>query len=394
MESAYALNPDGRRRRVLIADDNGTNRQILVMMLKKAGFRTLTAKDGREAVEACRRLSPDLVLMDVNMPEMDGIQATRIIKMESGERFVPVVFVTALADQNSLANCLAAGGDDFISKPIDRVVLLARVESQLRVSDLYWEQYNQRTELAYFRDMVEREQQVAEKIFSRMMRTHTLNIPEVRYCLSPMCVFNGDLLLAAQTPNGKTHILVGDFTGHGLAASIGALPASDIFYGMTAEGHPLEEIVAEINERLNDLLPTGMFLGLCALEIDVPTGSLRVWLGGVPDLLIKRKFGSLQRLGAAHLPLGIVGSAELGLEMEALTMDAGDLLLAYTDGVIETENPNAEHYGAERLLRLVDEAGSGGDLFDKVLLDLEGFRAGKGQTDDFTLLQYQFPEGA
>ncbi len=392
--SAYLLDEEGQPRRILVADDNAVNRQLLVLMLKKAGFRTLTARDGVEAVEACRRLTPDLVLMDVNMPNMDGIEATRIIKAESGERFIPVVFVTALADQKSLVSCLAAGGNDFISKPIDRVVLLARVESQLRVSKLYWEQYRQRKELAYFRDMVEREQQVAEKIFSRMKRTHALESPQVRYCLSPMSVFNGDLLLAADTPDGRSHILIGDFTGHGLVAAIGALPASDIFFAMTAKGFSMPDIVAEINDRLVGLLPTGMFLGLCGLEISVRRRSLQVWMGGIPNLLLRRGSGQLEQVGARHLPLGIVSSMELGREMDRLTLDVGDLIFIHTDGLTETENARGDFYGSERLLRLMADAPGGPGLFDRVVDDLEDFRAGHAQSDDLTFLQYEFRSAA
>ncbi|NTU59957.1 MAG: SpoIIE family protein phosphatase, partial [Deltaproteobacteria bacterium] len=125
--------------------------------------------------------------------------------------------------------------------------------------ELYNALYAERRELAYYRDMMEREQAVAKTLFESVARNEALGTPNIRYVLSPMSMFNGDVLFSARTPAGDLHILLGDFTGHGLAASIGALPASDIFYAMAAKGFDLPAIAAEINARLVRLLPTGMF---------------------------------------------------------------------------------------------------------------------------------------
>ncbi len=387
--STHERGEPGESTRILVVDDNAANRQLLVLMLKHEGFRTLTAKDGVEAVEAYEKASPDLILMDVSMPRMDGMEATRRIKQLAGDHFIPVIFVTALTDQNSLSKCLAAGGDDFISKPIDRVVLIARLKSQLRARQLFVQQYRQRAELTRFREMVEKEQEVAQKIFARLETRHALDCPAIRYRLSPMSVFNGDILLAAQSPQGRQHILLGDFTGHGLAAAIGALPASDIFYAMTGKGYSIAEIIKEINDRLLNLLPSGMFLATCALEINQAPHSVSVWAGGIPDLLIRRVDGSLESVAPRHLPLGVVHSEQLGDEMERRMLSEGDLVYLFSDGVTETQSPSGAFYGNERLWALIGEQPVGPGIFDCVLQDLDHFRAGGEQSDDLTLLQFE-----
>ena len=108
---------------VLVVDDTATNRQILQVFLKKLGFRVDTAVDGAKAIERFVEGQPDLVLMDVMMPVMDGYEATRRIKQLCGDRWVPVVFLSALDKEENLVMGLDAGGDDYLHKPVNFVVL-------------------------------------------------------------------------------------------------------------------------------------------------------------------------------------------------------------------------------------------------------------------------------
>ncbi len=376
--------------RILVVDDSVANRRLLVAMIKEAGYRALTARDGLEAVTAVERLQPDLVLMDVNMPRMDGLEAARRIKQITGERFTPVIFVTGMGDQRVQTDCLAAGGDDFVTKPVELPVLQARVQAQLRTARLYREQYERRQELTYYRDMAEREQHVAKRVFRAITRRETLDAAHIRYRLSPMSTFNGDLVLAATTPDGNTHLLVGDFTGHGLAAAIGALPASDIFYAMSAKGYTIGNIIREINDRLHGLLPVGMFLAACGLEANDHECMLEVWNAGLPAALWCRKaLGRVEPLPSISLPLGVVSSAELETAPTRHILAPGDRVLLYTDGVTEAEGAEGGQYGDQRLRAQVEALLGREDLFDRVLADLDAFRGETAQTDDITLVQFE-----
>ncbi len=118
--------------KVLVVDDTATNRQILQVFLKKLGYRVDTAVDGAKAVERFVEGAPDLVLMDVMMPVMDGYEATRRIKKICGDRWVPVVFLSALDKEENLVMGLDAGGDDYLHKPVNFVVLDAKLRSLTR----------------------------------------------------------------------------------------------------------------------------------------------------------------------------------------------------------------------------------------------------------------------
>jgi PAS domain S-box-containing protein len=118
--------------RILIVDDNRTNLQILQVFLKKLGHTTISAENGEQAVRLNAAENPDLVLLDIMMPIMDGFEAARHIRAQPSDRWVPIIFLSALDRDENLVTGLEAGGDDFMSKPINFVVLEAKMRSMQR----------------------------------------------------------------------------------------------------------------------------------------------------------------------------------------------------------------------------------------------------------------------
>ncbi len=114
---------------ILIADDNLTDRMILSAIVKKMGHIVLSASDGVEAVEQFKEHSPDMILLDVMMPNMNGQEAAVQIKEIAGDAMVPIIFLTSLQDASDLAACLESGGDDFLSKPYNHVILTAKINA-------------------------------------------------------------------------------------------------------------------------------------------------------------------------------------------------------------------------------------------------------------------------
>ncbi|MBI5514961.1 MAG: hybrid sensor histidine kinase/response regulator [Deltaproteobacteria bacterium] len=127
------------RERVLVVDDNAMNREVAAGHLEAAGYQTLVAEDGARALALLDEAPPDLVLLDVMMPGMDGFETCRRIRASAVGAELPVVFVTALTDLGSHERALASGADDFLTKPIQRTELLLRVRSLLRIRRLHGE---------------------------------------------------------------------------------------------------------------------------------------------------------------------------------------------------------------------------------------------------------------
>jgi len=118
---------EGPRRRILIADDVGANRQMLIDLLQPLGFDIQEAVNGEDALTQARREPPDLVFMDLSMPVMDGLEATRRLRADATLEPVPIIALTANASPADQAQALAAGVNDVIAKPFDSNVLLTRL---------------------------------------------------------------------------------------------------------------------------------------------------------------------------------------------------------------------------------------------------------------------------
>ena len=148
--------------RILIVDDNENNRAILAARLGTQGYSTTEACDGAEALEAVCGEAPDLILLDVTMPRMDGLEACRRLRSDPNVGFVPIILVTARADSKDVVAGLEAGADEYLTKPIDQQALVARVRSMLRIKELHDRTKQQATELAELNESLER--QVADQV--------------------------------------------------------------------------------------------------------------------------------------------------------------------------------------------------------------------------------------
>ncbi len=378
------------RLRILIADDNVSDRLILRTLLQREGHEVFEADTGAAAIRQFVAEQPDIVLLDVLMPELDGYEAAIEIRRLAGARMVPIIFLTALTDIAALARCLEVGGDDFLTKPYQKLILQAKLRAFSRMQQLYNTVAKQRDEIHFHTERLVREQQQARILFENIAHPGCLHAPVLHYQLSPMYIFNGDVLLASEKPAGGLHVLLGDFTGHGLPAAIGAMPVSEIFYGMTQKGFALSDILVEINARLKDILPTGVFCCAIAADIDFRVGNLEIWNGGMPDgYLFRAGTGIVERFTSQHLPLGIVSRERFRSATQRLHFQVDDRLLLSSDGVNETMNADGQMFGAERLEQTVATTPAGSSVFATVRRALELFGGGSNQQDDVSLVEVE-----
>jgi len=379
--------PDGSAVTILVADDDLPNRLVLKSMLARAGYQVLIAENGAEAVEAFTACAPALVLMDLMMPVLDGIEATRRIKAASGDRYCPVIFLTAVTDDRRLAECLDAGGDDFLTKPYNHTVLNAKINAALRLSEIHARSRQQRDALAEIDIQRRRDLQIAERILHSAASASGLDTGNIRSLLRPMDRVNGDIALSALTPDGVQHVMVGDFTGHGLPAAVGAMTVVDTYLAMASKGFSIAMIVPEMNRKLHSILPTGLFLSACLLEIDLEHDVLAVWNGGLPDVLIRGGDGQIMaRATSRHAPLGVLGNDALSTEVDRIFIHHDDHVYLYSDGVVEARNTDGELFGGQRLEQVITAAPHGGG-FHELRAALDAHCINATQNDDLILLE-------
>jgi CheY-like chemotaxis protein len=377
---------------ILIAEDSAADRLLLSSILRRQGHEVLTAANGAEAVEVFRQQSPHLVLMDALMPVMDGFEAARQIKALAGETLVPIIFLTSLSESEALARCLEVGGDDFLAKPYNQVILAAKIKAMDRLRRLQDTVLQQRDQIAQHHDYLLNEQRVAKAVFDKVAHSGCLNAaPNIRYLQSPYALFNGDLLLAAFTPAGDMHVLLGDFTGHGLPAAVGAMPLAEVFYGMTAKGYGLAETLREMNAKLKRILPVDMFCCATLLCLSFQRRSVEVWNGGMPDGYLHRvASGERTPLPARNLPLGVLSPESFDERTDVYPMALGDRVFLLSDGVIDTCDANDQLFGAQRLQQVFAANRHPNALFEEIEQALRHF--GGEARDDVSMVEVSLLE--
>ncbi|PZW71065.1 histidine kinase-like protein [Pseudomonas sp. URMO17WK12:I1] len=375
---------------ILIAEDSATDRMLLSTIVGRQGHRVLAAANGLEAVALFESQRPQLVLMDALMPVMDGFEAARRIKAMAGETMVPIIFLTSLSEDEALVSCLEAGGDDFLAKPYSRVILEAKINAMDRLRRLHQEVLRQRDQIARHNEHLQNEQLVAKAVFDKVAHSGCLGSGNVRYLQSPYALFNGDLLLAAFHPSGDMHVLLGDFTGHGLPAAIGAMPLAEVFYRMTGKGHSLVEILHEGNAKLRRILPRGVFCCATLLNISFRRRMVDFWGGGLPAGYVLRQGGERVPLVSRHLPLGVLDPDSFRDDYESYSLELGDRVFLLSDGVLEAQNERDELFGEQRLLDVLDASREPSRLFADIQQALQAFH-GEAR-DDVSLVEVTMVE--
>ncbi len=381
-----------RSLQILIADDSDSDRLILKTLLRRLGHDVLDAANGVEAVELFRQASPQLVFLDAMMPQMDGMEAARKIKALAGERLVPLIFLTSLTNADALARCLEAGGDDFLTKPYNRVIIEAKINAFNRMR-LMHQTITQHRDLIHERNRkLTEEQHTAKRVFDNIAHTGCLDADSIRYHASPLSIFNGDILFACPSPAGGIQILIGDFTGHGLPAAVGAMPVAEIFYGMTAKGFSGSDVLREINQKLKRILPAGMFCCAAMIQADFALNQVQIWNGGLPDGWLVRQDGSRRSLPSSHLPLGVLDATRFDATMTVIRAHPGDTLMFMTDGVLETESGQGEMFGDRGVVSALNTLNNGVHPFDAVIGRVRAFSGGLLDQDDLTLVTLDITE--
>ncbi len=242
-----------------------------------------------------------------------------------------------------------------------------------------------------------REQEVAKAVFEKVASEHRIDLPNVRQWLSPIAVFNGDVFMAAPTPKHDLLVLLGDFTGHGLGAALGAIPLASAFYRMAGKGFALKDIVIELNKRLHESLPTGFFCCSLIAKIDFESNSIEYINAGLPDCYwLKRKTGQLHPLVSSALPLGILAPSQFELDLQRASISQGDSLFLLSDGLLETENNYGEAFGTHRVVKCINnefmrsrELDRSGKFLEAIKQEVKQFCGSHERADDISFAEVE-----
>jgi len=365
--------------KLLIADDSLTSRTMLQYITKKWGYDPVVAEDGEDAWEKLQQAdAPLLMLIDWEMPRLDGLGLCQRIRAQDAGSTAFIILLTGRTEISDVVAGLDAGANDYIIKPFDNAELQARLQAGERLLTLQMELKKTQDELIY-------EKQIIENIILKMRASKPFEASRLRLMDCPVENTSGDVLLSADKPDKTRHVLMGDFTGHGLTAAVGGPIVFDIFYAMTAKGLSIKKIAQEINSQLLEKMPTGLFFGAIFIELSADKSKLTLWNCGMSDVLVYRNNQLWQKVSSNLLALGIIKQDF----DSSVTFDAesGDRVYAYSDGITEVINPQQEEFGQDRFEQLICELLNGNEEIDYLINAVNKFRNGAEQFDDMTLVE-------
>lgn len=371
--------------KVLLVDDVPENMTLLRKVLQRAGYVIICAASGEDALECFMKERPDVVLMDMLLPGMDGCETTvRLRELDAG-RWVPIIFVSAMIDNADIVRALEAGGDDYIGKPVDLSLLLAKMRSMQRIAAMQRRLAVTAQALEKRSQEAEEEEGIAHDVMERMIESSSIEDPGLQIFLAPARHFNGDLLIANKSFNGVLYLLHADSMGHGLAAALPLLPLAQIFHAMAMEGHSVAAMAKEMNSQLRRLLPVGRFVSAALVRVDRANRLVEVWNGGNPAPLLvnaetRKVVGSFR---STHLPLGVLDPASFDAGTCVVQSSEACKLVLFSDGVTDALSETGEEFGEAGVMRAIAQCG---DVYANLTAALQAHIAWGGEQDDISLL--------
>ena len=375
-------NPAKQKPSILIVDDTPENIDVLKETLKN-DYIVRPALSGKSALKiAAAEPRPDLILLDIMMPEMDGYEVIRHLQAGEGTREIPVIFVTAIAEMEGELKGLELGAVDYITKPINPPIVRARIHTHLALREAKVKLEEQNQVLLHERELV-------EDIITRMRSTKSFDDRFLRYLISPVNRSNGDILLSSFTPDGRQWVLVGDFTGHGLPAAVAAPLISHVFYTHAQEGKGIEAALEKINTVLYQQLPVNVFMVGCLIETSADRKKIKFWNAGMPQCILMQEGKVQKKFDSRNTPLGITAQVDIRNGHESLDVRAGNRLYVFSDGVSEVDNADGELFGYARLEDFLAGMATGVKTPQELLALLEKFHGSANFGDDITLVEIQ-----
>lgn len=343
-----------KKIKILAVDDNVVNIKVLSQYLLKQNYDVVTAESGEEAIELFQSNLPDIILMDVMMGGISGLEATEKIKVLAGDTWIPVIFMSALASEEDKIKGLEVGGDDYVTKPIEFNVLGAKLKAVQRIADMQLKLSEAMDKLQEYKNVEETEQEMAYDLMEGLFdRGHHLAGKDFHIWHIPATLFSGDLIVANKSSDSRLYLLHADSTGHGLTAALPLLPVSQTFYQMSSKGFSVGSMAQEMNKQLKFIMPINRFVAVTIMLLDFDNNMVEVWNGGNPTVYVLNENKEVvKKIEPTHLALGIMPDEDFDKKTEFVSCEGNNTVVLYSDGLIEAKNKDGAVFDEEQLINI------------------------------------------
>ncbi|MBN1641112.1 MAG: SpoIIE family protein phosphatase [Anaerolineae bacterium] len=386
------LQADAPRGNVLIVDDTPANLRLLSQMLAERGYRVRPVPDGALALAAVQAEPPDLILLDIRMPGIDGYQVCERLKADPQARDIPVIFISALDAIEDKVRAFTVGGADYVTKPFQVEEVLARVGTHLALRRLQRQLQDANRKMA-------QELALAGKVQTSFLPHNLPDLPgwQLAAALKPARETSGDFYDWFHLPNGHLGIVIADVCDKGAGAAL-YMALSWTLIRTYAGAYPAQPELAlsAVNRRMAEDTDTDYFVTLFYGILDPDRGTLAYCNAGHwgPYLVGVRDSAHVQRLIRTGPPLGVSG--DHAWERGTASLAPGDVLVLYTDGVTEAQDACGSFLGEDRLLASVRSSlgRPARGIHEAILEDVQRFVGDTPQSDDIALVVLSRDTGA
>lgn len=339
---------------LLIADDDPMCRRLLAGILRKQGFTQFRfAEGGYSALQQIESDKPDLVLLDMQMPDLGGLEVCQRIRAQPDLVDIPILVQTATVDRKQMGTLFAAGASDFLSKPINPSELISRVITHLERRCLLRELRDYQKRTSGELDAARRMQ--LELLPSRPAQEAMAGAAGLRIAsyFRPSSEIGGDIWGMLPINDESFGIFIADFTGHGVTAALNTFRLHALIHEYRHLHDDPVGLLSALNARLAALLSLGQFATFLYVVIDHFAGRLIVASAGAPPpILMLGAHGSSHLIEAAGAPLGISG--DMDYELHEQPFPPGSTLLLFSDGLSENPDPRGHRIGEDGLIGAID----------------------------------------
>lgn len=358
-------------RPILIIDDDSTSRRILARILSEAGYQCAESESGANALKVIRDEQPSLLLLDFDMPELDGTEVLKQLRADPNPAVaqIPTIMLTGHVGEESEVLCLEAGADDFVTKPVNTAVLRARIETQLRLRSLRRQLERQNDELEAWRRNLERDLEAARLTQQSLIpqKPPSLSGWEVAACYRPVIQVGGDIYGWLRMKDGRMLFWIADATGHGASAALLTTLAKLLFHHGAMEKQTPVEVMQAVNNDFRTIFGARSFMTAMCVALDSTTGRASVLGAGHPPLLIARKNSDTESISSATPPLGLTEQPQFTETIVDLA--PGDVFLLYTDGLFGGAKADRPRLTPSQLGKILDSSAPSAEAFLARLLN-------------------------
>lgn len=387
---------------ILIVEDDAFNREYLRLLLAAGAFSVLEAPDGLQALALLENTIPDLILLDVVMPGLDGFAVCRKIKENPRLQDIPVIFLSSRAETQDKILGLETGASDYISKPFDAAEILARVRVHLNLQRVTRELRQANHELLLKQQRIDADLLAAERIQRSLLPkgNPAPGIVDIAWKFLPSHRVGGDIFNMARLDENHLAFYILDVSGHGVHSALIAVSAFQSLLpqggNVLTDNGTVPAAPAQVLAKLDAQFPQDQyeqFFTIFYLLLNTKTGAIRYSAAAHPPGIVLAPDGAITLLDKGGSLIGLGGLVPF--EEGSGRLSPGDRVILYTDGLTEYENAAGEFYGSKRLLSRLQGLAAAPlpQLLDDVWEDALAFGAGTEPADDISLLGITFLGG-